>query len=141
MTTHRIELTAASRDRATMHYRGEVIGESREPLFDAARYLLGKDLASPEDRIETWRGRTMCLTGPVGKAAKMTVAGDRFQRYRGERGDEAAAQPPVCEIFPVGHRRADQTNANVRGSNAAFDQGADATPDMYARACGRVAGF
>jgi hypothetical protein len=40
MTTHRIELTAASGDRATMHYRGEVIGESREPLFDAARYLL-----------------------------------------------------------------------------------------------------
>ena len=81
---HRIELTAASRDRASMRYRGEVIGESREPLFAAARYLLAKGLASPEDRIETWRGKTMCLAGPVGAAAKLTVNGYRFQRYRAE---------------------------------------------------------
>jgi hypothetical protein len=124
MTALRIDLTAASHDRATMHYRGEVIGESREPLFAAARYLLAKGLASPEDRIETWRGKTMCLAGPVGAAAKLTVAGDRFQRYRGERDNEAAAQPPVCDIFRVGHRRADQTNANVRGSAATFDRSA-----------------
>ena len=70
MTTHRIALTAASRDRATMHYRGEVIGESREPLFAAARYLLAKGLASPEHRIETWRGKTMCLAGPVGRGGE-----------------------------------------------------------------------
>jgi len=89
------ELAAASRDRATMHYRGEVIGESREPLLAAARYFLAKGLASPEDRIETWHGKTMCLAGPVGAAAKLTVNGYRFQRYRAERGDEAAAQPRV----------------------------------------------
>jgi hypothetical protein len=78
-----------------MHYRGEVIGESREPLLAAARYFLAKGLASPEDRIETWHGKTMCLAGPVGAAAKLTVNGYRFQRYRAERGDEAAAQPRV----------------------------------------------
>ena len=33
-------------------------------------------LASPDDRIERWRGKTMCLAGPVGAAAKLTFFGE-----------------------------------------------------------------
>jgi hypothetical protein len=41
------------------------------------------------------------ITGPplVAEILKdLHSDGDRFQRYRGERGDEAAAQPRVCNV-------------------------------------------
>lgn len=56
-----------------MRYRGEIIGESGQPLFAAARYLLKAGKATSADRIETYRGETLCLAGQVGKAAKLTV--------------------------------------------------------------------
>jgi hypothetical protein len=79
-------------------------------------------LASPEDRIETWRGKTMCMAGPIGKMAKLTVNGDRFQLYRQERGDEAAAEPRGCDIFLVGHPRADKGKRECTGQLSLFDR-------------------
>jgi hypothetical protein len=71
--------------------------------------------------------------GPVGAAAKLAVDSNRCQRYRGQRGSEATAQPRACDIFLSGIEEPTKTNANVRGSNAAFDLGADATPTLTSR--------
>ena len=96
MVTHRIELVPAYRlhpvtgisagnERALMSYQGKGIGDSSEPICDAARYLLKHGLAQETDRIETWRGETLCLKASVDNAAKLTVretaSGPKFFRY------------------------------------------------------------
>lgn len=85
MKTHRIDLLPARSDRAKMVYAGRDLGLSRQSLFDAARKLLADGLAEPDDRIETWRGDTKCLSGPVWAAAKISVSetgfGPKFVRY------------------------------------------------------------
>jgi hypothetical protein len=82
--THRINLSPAPDDKAKMSYSGRDLGLSRQPLFAAARKLLAEGLAEPEDRMETWRGKTKCLSGPVWAAAKLSVnAGvPRFTRWK-----------------------------------------------------------
>jgi hypothetical protein len=56
-----------------MSYDGAFIGESRQPAFDAARYLLAKGLALPSDKLTTYRDGKPCLFATVGRAAKLTV--------------------------------------------------------------------
>lgn len=77
MKIHRIELTPAADDKAKMSYSGRDLGLSRQPLFAPARKLLTEGLAEPDDRIETWRGETKCLSGPVWAAAKLSVDAGR----------------------------------------------------------------
>lgn len=95
---HRIDLEPAFRvdprnGRATgqgkdvMIYDGEVIGESKEPAFAAARHLLSNGLALPSDRLTTYRNGRPCLYTSVGRAAKLTVSesgksGPRIVAYR-----------------------------------------------------------
>jgi hypothetical protein len=76
MTTHKVDLTPAepfSRGRAEMHYAGELLGVSAQPLFSAAR-LLKERGASDDGLIETWRGETVCLRATVGVAAGLMVS-------------------------------------------------------------------
>lgn len=42
-------------------------------IFSTARHLLAQGIAKPDDFIETYRGQTMCLRGPVWAAAKLAV--------------------------------------------------------------------
>lgn len=81
---HRIYLTQATRygsdglskghGKAHMTYQGVSLGEpSDEPLFDAARRLLNRGLARPDDTIVTYRGDMPCMRGVVGKAAELAV--------------------------------------------------------------------
>ncbi len=96
-TSHRIDLEpayrvdakgrAAGHGRAVMVYQGEVIGESKEPAFAAARWLLANGLALPSDGLVTYRDGRPCLFSTVGRAAKLTVAesgksGPRIVAYR-----------------------------------------------------------
>ena|SRR6476659_5167495 len=53
-------------------HRIKIVSES-QTLFKEARRLLAEGIAEPGDRIETWRGNTLCLSGPVWAAAKLTV--------------------------------------------------------------------
>ncbi|OAI31087.1 hypothetical protein A1351_22100 [Methylosinus sp. R-45379] len=85
-TSHRIDLEPAYRvdangrsaghGKAFMFFEGECIGESHQPAFDAARYLLAKGLALPSDRLTTYRNGKPCLFTVVGRAAKLTVRED-----------------------------------------------------------------
>lgn len=85
---HRVDLSPTHRgDRADMVVNGRAIGNSRVPLCDAARVLLGEGVASPDDTITTFRGDTPCLFGRVGAAAGQTVSepprgGLRFSRWQ-----------------------------------------------------------
>ena len=95
---HRIDLEPAYRidpctgqgaghGRDRMFHEGGFIGESRQPAFDAARYLLAKRLALPSDKLTTYRNGTPCLYTTVGRAAKLTVtetgkSGPRIVAYR-----------------------------------------------------------
>lgn len=85
---HRIQLTANKHGKANMEYEGVVIGISNEPLFDAARILLNSGKADAEHVIETYRGKTRCMSAKVGLASKLTVretdAGDgpRFVTWK-----------------------------------------------------------
>lgn len=83
MRTHRIDLSPAPDDKAKMSYGSRDLGLSRHPLFAGARKLLAEGLAESNDRIETWRGQTLCLSGPVWAAAKLSVdaGGPRFTRW------------------------------------------------------------
>jgi hypothetical protein len=97
-TSHRIDLLDAYRidpntghgsghGKARMFYEGVLIGESRQPAFDAARYLLEKRLALPADKLTTYRGDKPCLYTTVGRAAKLAVSetgksGPRIVAYR-----------------------------------------------------------
>jgi hypothetical protein len=79
MNVHRIDLRPDMRPggrqwgKTPMLYRGEVIGSSHDPEYAAARWLLDDGMAAPEDRLETYRGETLCMRGIVGKLAKWTV--------------------------------------------------------------------
>lgn len=84
MAIHRVDLEPAviPIDQAVMTYQGEFVGISHQPLYDAARELLQMGIACEADRIETWRGNTMCLAGPVWAAAKLAVKRSNLRVYR-----------------------------------------------------------
>ena len=71
-------------------YEGEQIVLCEAPIYDAARWLLEHGRAHPDDRIETWRGDMMCLSGRVGTLAQM----DRRRERRGWTADEAMGRCP-----------------------------------------------
>jgi hypothetical protein len=76
-----------------MFHEGELIRESRQPAFDAARHLLAKGLALPSDRLTTYRNGKACIYTTVGRAARLTVketgkSGPRVVAYRGEEDQE-----------------------------------------------------
>ena len=75
MTVHKIILSPYTQDRAFFQYGEHFHGDSREPLFAAARELLVRGLADPEDVIETWwRGSdTWAMRAKVGYAAGRTI--------------------------------------------------------------------
>lgn len=85
MSVHRIDLAPSRHDRAVMMYDGQPIGESRQPLFSAARFLLARGLSQPDDLVATYRGAVMCLRAPVRMAAKLrvmeTASGPKFWLY------------------------------------------------------------
>ena len=56
-----------------MLYNGKRIGASDQPEYAAARWLLANNAALPEDRLETYRGGMLCMSGIVGKLAEWTV--------------------------------------------------------------------
>jgi hypothetical protein len=59
--------------KTPMVYQGEVIGSAHDPEYAAARWLLDNDKALPTDKLETYRGETLCMSGTIGKLAKWTV--------------------------------------------------------------------
>ena len=76
-----------------MFYEGVLIGVSRQPEFDAARWLLAEGLALPSDRLTSFRGDTPCIFTTVGRAAKLAVRetgkhGPKIVAYRGEEHKE-----------------------------------------------------
>lgn len=96
-TAHRIDLEPAFRldekgvgrgqGKARMLHMGRLIGESRQPALDAARYLLRAGLASPDELITTYRDGRPCIYARVGTAAKLSVSepdrgGLRFVQHR-----------------------------------------------------------
>ena len=118
-TTHRIDIEPALREtrpgvwtghgRAIMRYRGEQIGESAEPLFAAARILLDRGLADPDDVIQTFRGDTPCLRAKVGAAAgrsfvEAKAGGIRIGKYNplGDRLSPRSVGVGIDETAPAG---------------------------------------
>lgn len=73
----RIDLKPAARGRAEMFCSGQNIGVSSEPLFAAARWLLANNQAKPDDQIRIYRDGMLCMSGPVGSSARLTVAEDK----------------------------------------------------------------
>jgi hypothetical protein len=79
MEAHRIDLRPDLRPGGKQHgptpmlYRGNIIGSSDQPEYAGARWLLDNGKALPEDKLETWRGETLCVSGIIGKLAKLTV--------------------------------------------------------------------
>lgn len=73
MTTLRVDLVPTGCGKAEIRFRGEFLGVSSEPLFAAARLLLSRGEAEPEDTIETYRNGISCLRASVGTASGLTV--------------------------------------------------------------------
>lgn len=86
MTIHKIYLHPSSRGITPYSYNGVTIDASREPLLDAARYLLDSGLAQPDDILEAYRDSKRCLVAYVEKAARLTTVetatGVRFRLYK-----------------------------------------------------------
>lgn len=72
---HRIEVGRQSggAGRFDCSYRGEPAFRSHQPIYDGARWLLDRGYARSGDRVETWRGVTLCMTAEVGRAVAFTV--------------------------------------------------------------------
>ena len=89
MTEHRISLFPHPRrlEGVLCRYEGRELGIYRHgAIYEAARYLLGANLAVPEDIISTWWGETLSMRGKVGGMAKWVVRfdslnGDHLVRY------------------------------------------------------------
>jgi hypothetical protein len=94
-----------------MSYRGEVFGQSNQPLYAAARWLLDQGIASPSDEVATYRGETMSMHGVVGDLAKLTVI---------EHDDPGKHRRPTLELRPW-----KPWNANAVGRRTAEVQGSD----------------
>jgi hypothetical protein len=73
----RIDLKPAPRGKAEMYLNGDYIGVSSEPLFAAARWLLANNKAKPGDQIRIYRDDMLCMSGPVGLSARLTVTEDK----------------------------------------------------------------
>lgn len=73
MQTHIIDLTPAKRGKASMFYLGNYLGDSNQPIYDAARILLKQSPERADDEIITRRGDTICLRSRVSKAAGRMV--------------------------------------------------------------------
>ena len=85
-----------------------VVRSSRQPFLDAARVLLAEG-ADPAEMLVMMRGQTQSLSGPIGKAAKLTVdencSPPRFREWRpyagpsartDEKPDDANLDPSVA---------------------------------------------
>jgi hypothetical protein len=111
-----VEETSTRRGRFDGWIDGElVVQSSRQPFLDASRELMkrGVDPAT----ILMMRHRktgTDSLRGPIGKAAKLDVAGGRFTVYRGGN----AVDKPACEFSGTEPRQgpSDSENANPEGN-------------------------
>ena len=74
MTNWVIDLEPAGYgEKATMLLNGETLGTSRQPIYAAARILLGIG-ALPSDTAETRRNGVTCMTGVIGSLATRTVS-------------------------------------------------------------------
>jgi hypothetical protein len=84
MAIHRIDLRENPRryGPTSMFYNGKGVGSSKTPIFAAARWLLDNNAAFPTDRLETYRGETLCMSGIVGELAKWTVTEHDDPGYR-----------------------------------------------------------
>ena len=116
---HRIDLESAYRidphtgkgaghGKARMFHEGELIGESRQPAFDAARYLLAKGLALPSDKLATYRDGKPCLFTTVGRAAKLAVretgkSGPQIAAYRGDE-EETKERLKALRDYATAHQ-------------------------------------
>jgi hypothetical protein len=99
MIEHRIEIETARRvnpkaasdfigqDSWFTSYAGQRIGEFREPICAAARWLLASGKAAEADTIVLCRNGRPSLSGNVGALSGATVKGIHFAKWDGERDD------------------------------------------------------
>jgi hypothetical protein len=74
MTNWVIDLEPAGYgEKARMLLNGEDLGTSRQPIYAAARILLGIG-AHPSDTAETRRKGVTCMTGVIGNLATRSVS-------------------------------------------------------------------
>ena len=91
-TTLTIEVAETDRSRAkytAWHDDAEIVTATTQPLLDAARVLLDRGIAQPDDEIRmvTRGGHTVRAYGRAGKLARLTVCVySGFRSYRGARG-------------------------------------------------------
>lgn len=104
MTIHKIYLSPSSRGLTPYSYNGLTIGTSREPLLDAARYLLDSGLAQPDDVVEAYRDTRLCLRAFVEKAARLTTSetasGVRFRLFKRDESP-AHASKDTASTYPT----------------------------------------
>jgi hypothetical protein len=116
MELHRIDLRPELRPQAGYErndrrlprpYRGEIIGQSNQPLYAAARWLLDQGIASTSDEVATYRGEILAMHGIAGDMAKMTAEESnggkptfRLKPWkafsRGDVGSQTAEEPESC---------------------------------------------
>jgi hypothetical protein len=93
-----------------MCYRGQLIGRAHPPIFAAARWLLANGKADPGDRVEAYRGDTLCGSGKAGELAKWTVRENdhgnpsmQLVRWKPFPSTRTRPKTGISEISNVGH--------------------------------------
>lgn len=86
-----------------MLYQGKRIGASDQPEYSAARWLLNNNAAAPDDRLETYRGEMLCMSGIVGELVKLMVienahGNPTFELRRYVAPPSSKERPPVPEM-------------------------------------------
>ena len=83
----KVRIENRSNGRAAVLYDDEVVAVGHGAVLCAAARKLIKRGHNPTDRLEAWRGSTLCLAGPLGTFARLTVQDStdgppRFRPYR-----------------------------------------------------------
>jgi hypothetical protein len=100
----RIDIEEHCQGRSAALLNGEVLAIGHGAVICAAARKLIKRGVDPAERLEAWRGNTLCLSGPVSSFAKLGVADDnrgtpRFVSYR--PGPATRAAIACGEAAPV----------------------------------------
>jgi hypothetical protein len=80
--TIRVEIRGHGQGRPAVLLDGEVLSVGRGAVVCAAARKPVERGCSPADRLEAWRGSTLCLTGLVGSFARLDVQDGRAGRPR-----------------------------------------------------------
>jgi hypothetical protein len=98
-----------------MSYLGGVIGQSDQPIYAAARWLLDHGIATADD-VATYRNGVLSMSGNIGELAEWTIE-------ELKKGKPTTPSYPVEALFLRRYRAKDGRRAGIRVTATSLAKG------------------